>query len=351
MAVGVTPAQAIDEASRDELRPVYLVLGEEHYLADRVLAALRRAAMKGGVPGFNEDKFTAGEVNADKVIAAARTVPMMAKRRLLLVRNVERWEKKGDEDDDDDDASASKRSGSALDQLAEYARAPIDSTVLVLCAAKLHAQRKLVTHAKKSGYVVACNPLSDKDLPGFIRELAAEKGHKIGSEAAHMLGQLAGPELGYVADALERLSLFVGEGKPITEDAIANIVTKVRQGTVWELVGAIGQKRLDRALAALDDVFDARDGGLRLLGAIGWSVQQLVKLESALGEGCSLDEAGRRAGVPPFKTREVAEVVRTTPRRTLERWMALLAEADLALKSSRRPAKAILETMLMSMGR
>lgn len=350
MARAVTPAQAIDEASKDKLRPVYLVLGEEQYLADRVVQELRGATLRGGIAGFNEEKLTAGEIGADKVITAARTVPMMAKRRLVLVRNVERWEKKS-EDDDSDAKPTAASAGSALDQLAEYAKAPVDSTVLVLCATKLHAQRRLVAHAKKSGYVVTCAPLSDRELPGFIRQLAGEKGHRISAEAAELLAQLAGPELGYVADALERLSLFVGDGKPITEDAIANIVTKVRQGTVWELVGAIGQRRLDRALVALDDAFDARDGGLRLLGAITWSIQQLVKLEAALGEGCSAEEAARRAGVPPFKTREVTEVVRATPRRTLERWMALLAEADLALKSSRRPAKAILETMLMAMGR
>jgi DNA polymerase-3 subunit delta len=348
----VTPEQAIEEARQDKLRPVYLVLGEERWLADRVTEALRDATRKGGIAGFNEDKFTAGEASAESIVNASRMLPMMAKRRLVLVRGLERWEKKSADDGGDDDAPAeTSRAASPLDQLAEYAKAPVDSTVLVLSATKLHGQRKLVTAAKKGGFVVACDPVDRRELPAFVERLAREKGHAIAPDVADLLAEIAGPELGYVADAIERLSLYAGEGNPITEDAVAAVVTKVRQGTVWQLVGALGQRKLDRALAALADAYDARDGGLRLLGAVTWSVKQLVKFESAIASGASPDEAGRRAGVPPFKVREVSQVVRTVPRKTLERWMAHLAEADLALKGSRRPADSVLETMIISMCR
>lgn len=354
MAVAVTPEQAIQEAKSGSLRPVYLVMGEERLLVDQVLSALREAASKGGIAGFNEDKFIAGDASAEAVVNASRMMPMMAKRRFVLVRGLERWEKKAEEDDgENDDAPAVKRSGkdggSPLDALAEYAKGPADTTVMVLVATKLHGQRRLVTGAKKGGYLVSCEAISRRALPGWITGVAREKGHSISPDVADLLAEIAGPELGYVADALERLSLYVGQGAPITEDAVAKVVIRVRQSTVWELIDALGKRRLDRALAALADVYDPRDGGLRLLGAVSWSVRQLVKFESALSTGASVQDAGQRAGVPPFKVNEMAQTVRTVPRSTLPSWLRLLAEADLALKSSRRPAQAILETMLVEM--
>ena len=75
----------------------------------------------------------------------------------------------------------------------------------------------------------------------------------------------------------------------------------------------------------------------------------LPALEAAIHSGASPGEAGQRSGVPPFRVSEVAEVVRSVPRGTLSVWMRLLAEADIALKSSRRPAQAVLETMLLEM--
>jgi len=168
---------------------------------------------------------------------------------------------------------------------------------------------------------------------------------------ADHLAEIAGPELGYVVDAIERLSLYVGPKQPITEDAVAAVVTRVRQSTVWELIDALGRRRMAEALATLADVYDPRDGGLRLLGAVSWSVRQMVKFDSAMRSGADPGEAAQRAGVPPFKVREVTEVVRTVPAGTLGRWLKLMGEADLALKGSRRPAQAILEGMLIDMCR
>jgi DNA polymerase-3 subunit delta len=49
----VTPDQALAEASSGDLRPVYLVAGDEPFLASSVVRALKVAAMKGGVAGLN----------------------------------------------------------------------------------------------------------------------------------------------------------------------------------------------------------------------------------------------------------------------------------------------------------
>jgi DNA polymerase-3 subunit delta len=118
----MTPAEAITQAKKGKLLPLYVIAGEERFLRDQVVAEIRAAALGGGVPAFNEDKFQAGEVDIDKVISAARTVPMMAPKRFVLVRGVERWDSARDAaSDSDNDAKASP-----LDRLATYAAAPID---------------------------------------------------------------------------------------------------------------------------------------------------------------------------------------------------------------------------------
>ena len=139
----MTPEKAIAEAAAGKLRPVYLVLGDERLLADEVLAAIRSAANKGGIAGFNEDKYTAGEVSVGTLLGAARMAPMMAKRRYVVGRNLERWEKKSDDEAVETEAPGSaslsttkkgKVEQSPLDELAEYAKDPSPTTVLCLVA-------------------------------------------------------------------------------------------------------------------------------------------------------------------------------------------------------------------------
>ncbi len=344
----MTPEQAIKKAEQGELLPVWLVVGEERMFRDQVIAAITKAALAGGLPEFNHDKFTAGDASVDKVIGATRTVPMMAKKRVVYVRGLERWDTSSAAADSDDGPTS--KALPPLDRLAEYAKAPIDSTTLILVAQKIDGRRKLVALAKKQGFVVDCAQIDGRQLPGWVRARAKLKGHTIAPDVCDLIAEIAGPDLSYLDDVLERLSLYVGKDAPITEEAVGVNVTRVRLADTWSLVDAASTRDLGRVLALLADVYDPRDRGLPLVGAIAWSLRQLLKLQSAIEQGAGPDEAARRAGIyPTFKARELAQKLKAFKPRELERWLVIVQETDLALKSSRRPADAILEDMFIRM--
>ncbi|WP_394826439.1 DNA polymerase III subunit delta [Pendulispora albinea] len=341
----MTPNEAIGQAKNGRLLALYVVVGEERFLRDEVVAALRTAALGNGVAAFNEDKFTAGEVDAEAVVGAARTVPMMAPKRFVLVRGIERWDSGSDSEGGSDASSVKKLA--PLDRFAEYAGAPIDSTCLVLTGQKIDGRKRLSAIAKKQGFLVVCDVLGGRELPGWIRDRASARGNPIDPDVAELLAEIAGPELAHVNDAVERLALYAGEGKPITEDAVSACVARVRTADTWDLVAKVGARDLKGALAALADAYDPRDRGLPLLGALAWSIRQLARFQAATESGASTDEAARRAGVyQPFRARELAQRAKALRPKEMDRWLLVLAETDLALKGSRRPPQAILEDML-----
>ena len=334
----MTPEHAIQQAKQGHVLPVYLVMGEERFIRDQVLTALKSATLAGGVAGLNEEQFTAGEVDVGRVLDVARTSPMMAKRRWVLVKQAERW-----------DTQEGKGKNTGFDQLASYAERPVESTVLVVVADKLDARRKLVSVAKKQDFLVSCTILNARELPGWIAMEAKRRGHPITHSVADLIAELSGPELASVSDALERLSLYVGPAQPIDSHAVTECVTTIRQASVWELLDAIGRRQLGEALRILSSVFDARDRGLKLLGLLAWSTRQMLRFRVAMGAGASPEEAAKAAGAPPFKARELARQVKGTSEQQLEAWLSSLAEADLALKGgSKRPAKAILEAAVIA---
>jgi DNA polymerase-3 subunit delta len=344
----MSPDEAVDLAQQGRLAPVYLVVGEETYTVERVLSALRQGALGKGPAAFNEDKFVAGEDDIDRVISAARMVPMLSPRRFVVVRALERWDARM-QDDEEAPKSREPERKNPLDRLADYANSPVDSSSVVLVATKIDGRRKLMAAARKGGWLVACEPIPRGALPSVIARMAAQRANPISAEVSELLAEIAGPELASVADALERLSLYQGSGQPITEDAIATCLVRIRQSTVWELLQAVGRRELGAALLALDDVYDPRDRGLRLVGLLAWSLRQLIRFQAALREGAQPEDAARRAGAPPFKARELSSQVRRLAEGELERWLLLLWEADLDLKGSKRPARATVEDVIMRM--
>lgn len=347
----MTPEEAIHRAQAAQLAPIYLVVGQEDYLAGRVLSALRAGSLANGVAEFNEDRFVAGEVDVDRVISAARMAPMMAQRRFVVVHGVERWDARSGDDDEGaaPPATTHEKGMPPLDRLAQYATAPADRTCLVLRATKIDGRRKIMAAAKKGDFLINCEALSRSALPTWIAREAKAKGNTISAEMADLLAELAGPELASVADALERVSLFVGPSEAISEEAISACVIRMRQSTVWEMVGAVGKRDLGRALSALADVYDPRDHGLRLVGVLAWSIRQLIRFEAALRGGARPDQAAERAGAPSFRARELSQQLQNLGPRELERWLMLLAQTDLDLKGSKRPARSIVEDTIVQM--
>jgi DNA polymerase-3 subunit delta len=343
----MTPTQALEEARSGKLRPVYLVLGEEVHLLSEVVRALKQAALAGAVPGLNEDSREASETSVDAVLSAARTLPMMAKRRFVLVKSLERWEPK-----DTSEGRKDSKSKDPFERLLDYAKEPSPTTTLVLTGAGVDKRRKLVTTARSEGWLVSCDPLKREELPLFILDRAKERGNRMGHGVADLVAELAGPDLSPVADAVERLCLYVGPGAEITEDAVAECVVRVRPATVWELVGAVGRRDAGAALSALERVYDPADRGLRLVGVLAWAARPRGKLESAVREGLSPPEAAARAGAPPFKARELAQQTKLFSRAELGQWLVHLAELDAALKGgSKRDPKASIEFLILGMCR
>jgi len=70
--------------------PVYLVHGEEAMLRAEAVAAIRQAVLDEGMADFNLERFDGGQCGGADVVAAAQMLPVMAERRLVVVRFVER---------------------------------------------------------------------------------------------------------------------------------------------------------------------------------------------------------------------------------------------------------------------
>lgn len=337
----LTPEQAVAEANGGRLRPIYLVLGEELFFRQQVLGAIRKAVVGDAGASLNEDQFVAGEVDVRVVLSAARTLPMFGVRRLVTVRSLERWDK-GDAEE-----APTGVVHKPLDQLAEYAIGAPDTTTLLLLADKLDNRRRLVSTAKKEGFLVVCASLPPHALPAWLRQRAREHGHALGPNAAELLGELCGADLSVLSDALERVELFVGKGAELTEAAVLECVANMQPGSVWDLVAAVSRRDAGAALAALDRVWEP-GGGPRLIGLLCWSARQLIRFGSARRAGLSPDEAATRAGVPPFKARELNDQLRGLSMERAERWLEALAQLDLDVKGgSRMPQKALLETALI----
>jgi DNA polymerase-3 subunit delta len=326
-----TLSDVIKRASEGSLEPVYVLVGTERLLIERAVVAVRTAVDSMGASGFNIEIFDGKGLEAARATSAARTLPMMADKRLVLVRRF--------------DAMAPTEQN----HLADYLGDPSDTACLVMTADKLDGRSKLGKAAKKAGCLIDAKPLRGRELREFVRSEAASREHNIAPQAIETLLDAVGDDLGAIDDAMERLSLFVGAGQRIDPDAVMQCVTRIRVESIWSLVDAIGLKDRRKGVAAAQSLLDDREPPLRLLAMVARQLRIVARMRQALSEGLRPQEAAKRAGAPPFKAGDLTESARRFTADSLGDAFALIAEADRALKGSKRPPDVILQDAVLAL--
>ena len=145
---GADPLATLREG---EPGPLYFLYGKERYLVDRAVDLLRARVLDPRTRDFNYELFYGKEAGASRIAQAARTLPMMAKRRLILVRDAD--EMKADE----------------LGGLVSYVSDPAPETCLVFVGEKADQRLKFFSAFKKHGELVKLEPLYERQLPDFVR--------------------------------------------------------------------------------------------------------------------------------------------------------------------------------------
>jgi DNA polymerase-3 subunit delta len=312
---------------------VALIVGEERFFVDRALAALRTAVLGVDGIGLNEDVFEGKGTSAARVLDAARTLPMLADKRLVLVRE------------------AGAIAPSELDKLADYLEQPYESCCLVLVAQALDGRTRLSKRAAKVGCLVEASGIKLAELRGFVQDEARRRKVRIEADAIAALLDAVGNDLPAIDDALERLSLFVGDGHAIDLAAVETCVARVRVESIWALVDAVGLRDRRTALRAAASLLADREPPLRILAMVARQLRMLARMQGALDDGAPPQDAARMAGAPPFKARDLATAARRFEPRLLARAFSLLAEADLELKGSRKPPELVLEGAILALTR
>ncbi|MCA9679459.1 MAG: DNA polymerase III subunit delta [Kofleriaceae bacterium] len=302
-----------DLASRaraGDLDPVYILSSDHPVLLDRVITAIRDAAVPPATRGFNYD-VVEGKATAARITGAALTLPMMAARRMVLVRDL------------------AQTPADELAKLIGYLDAPSPSTVLVMVTSKLDKRLKLYAAAAKKKWLHVLE--APRNPTQWIRAEAADRGVRIGGDAVARLADAVGNDLSRLALTLDQLALYAGD-RPVSVDDVEDLVADTRERTVFELTDAIGEGRLAAALAAVASLSDQRQSAVGVLTMLGRHVRQLSLVHAGRARGLVKGQLAQLVGAPPFVVDKLSQQARRYAPAALARAAALLTTADRALK-------------------
>ncbi len=330
MAGGGLTFDDLDSALRGgTLAPLYLFHGEETLLVDEAVQRVVDTAVGGGDRAFNLDVLSASDNDARDIVSRASSFPMMAERRVVVVRDVERMDEKG------------------LELLTHFVENPSPTTCLVLVAAKADMRKKPFTTIRKNGVAIEFKALYDNQLPAWIEKRVLQLGKTIAPEAGKLLAAYVGSSLRALDNEIDKLMLFILDRPSISADDVAAVVGFTREFSVFELQKAVGAKNLPRAVEIMERMIDAGAGLPFVFTMLTSYYATLWKLADLRRRGVAERELAGEARINPYFFREYLEALRQHGVRDIEQAFSHLAEADEQSKTGSRDPRQIMHLLLI----
>lgn len=298
-------------------QPVYVLDGEERVLVDEFVAAVRDAAVPPHARDFNVDQFSGRDASIARVIDAAQTFPAFAQRRLVICQHADKL---------DFDKN--------LDAFLAYLKDPSPTTTVLFVADKFDGRGKAYKAAAKAKVTVRFSSPNAREMPDVVRARARKMKIDVDARAVRAIVDAVGTDVGAASQALEVLSLYVGEpARKITADDVAAVVAVTKEENIFKLVDAIGTGNRAAVLEGLHGILGvARDHPLRLLALVARHYRNLTKARAALDAGVSRGEIQAMVGVPPFVMDNLLSQARRHDLKTLARGLAAVTATDRDLK-------------------
>ncbi|HST54539.1 MAG TPA: DNA polymerase III subunit delta [Solirubrobacteraceae bacterium] len=301
-----------------ELKPVYLIHGDDHGAISERRARLR--ALGEGDGGAGNVEMLDGDAASPAGVALALAAMTFALgRRVIIVDGIERW----------------KQADVERDLLAVLADMPPDTTLALFAREEGRAKAPAALHkAVKAagGQLVSETKIKPWELPGWAREQAARKGLLLDAAAAKALVAQVGERQQRLLRELEKLALEVETPSGETRITVDDIDQRAAHSAEWRAFSLadalVGADTREATLSYLR----LREQGERLSGLTYLMAQRLrdaLGIATRLQAGDSVADVKRSLRMPPRAAeRMVADVARSDPARLRE---ALGTLADLEL--------------------
>ena len=268
--------------------PLYLLEGDDqqsrHDLANEFANVVDE-----GLQAFNVQSFYANEAtNApgrDQLIGSllsnARTLPMMAARRVIVVHEADRLlaprRAKDDDQQELDLPKKGKRGTTPAEELEAYVENPEPMTTLVFVSGPLDANRRIVKLLRKHADVVDCGTLtSPREAAIWIQKRLEKDELTIEPKALSLLLETTGLSLGRIRAEVEKLVLYAAGESGINAQHVRDLVMPQSESEgVFALIEAVRNSNAPRALREVSALID---GGIQppmILGQLRAAATQL----------------------------------------------------------------------------
>lgn len=302
---------------------VVVLTGPNQFMIQRELQALKDAFVAGH-GDFGIESFEAGDVGFGRLLETVSSLPFLASRRMVVIR----------------DLHANKDLGEKIEQFLD---AVADTTDVIFVEPKFDKRLGLYKALKKRTDFREFNELDERQLAHWLTEEAAQRSGELKSNDARFIIQRAGIDQMALSNELDKLLSY---DPKITRQTIELLIEPLPSSTVFELLDAAFSGKQSAALELYADQRKQQVEPQAIMGMIAWQLHVLAVVK--FNEDDSPDEVAKAAKLNPYVVRKTLGLARNMRPSQVKNLIDRAARLDARLKSENLDADDAVQHFLLT---
>lgn len=308
---------------------VVCFFGDEPYLIQQASQYLKTCSLHDGAIDFNFNSYYASDTEISQIRDEIETLPMMAARRVILVKEVQDW------------------TDAEWDVLEPVLSTPVQTSVLILVAGKIDKRRKFFKVLQEKALLVEYKKPYENQIPGWIRHIAKAHNLVMSDEAVSLFHRLVGSQLVEIEAEMKKISQFLYPRENVELEDVAQVVSQKREENVFDLTEAIASGDKVLSLTQLVRLLDQGQSELGIVALVARHIRILLAIKEGMNLGLAGQKLAQHAQVPNYYLQDYLRQARIWNPKKLENALVILSDTDRALKSSPVSSHIWLENMVL----
>jgi DNA polymerase-3 subunit delta len=316
-------------------------------LVDRLITPQEKAT---GLWVADADKITITDV-----LDELRTLPFLTKKRVVVLRNADKFiSARGQQDEQDEqdeqDGQGAPAGSSNREILEKYFDNPCPTGVLVMTVSTWQKSTRLAKKLPEIGTLIEVKSPKGRELHSRLTGYAQEAHNKrLEYGATELLVELAGDDITRLYTEIDKLAAYSANEKSITTAHVEALVGHNRMFDAFTVIDACLQRKPADAVERLRRMFaEDKSADYTTVGAFAYHFRNLFTAKKLLEEGYSQYEAAGKARIWYNKEVQFALLKRLTLRQLGDQ-IKLLAATDYAIKKGLAQPRVAIEQMVLKM--
>ena len=327
--------EAINQLSAKNLKSIYLITGEENYLAEKFLKKLLDIVNPDNDMEALQYFDSTSDIKA--ILQALDSSPFFSKKNIIIVKDLKLLQEKLSEKDKKDESLF-------IDYLSNI---PDYSILILQNPTKVDKRKKLLKTLGKLGCIVECEAPSSWNISGWLNARLRELNLRFDREAyvyfIEAIKSMDKVSLGFLDQELIKLTLYLQEGQSSNKTLFVNrkileeMLSSIPEVSAFNMWDALCSKNLTLALKLLDIQQQSKVHPLSLLKFLVRQIRQLWQVKIYLEEGQSSRQISIILELRPFIAKKVINQANNFTLKQIENTLEDLADADYKFKDSSLP--------------